>query len=222
MAWFQQRGSKICAVIRLSGYPTERKMFVTIKEAREWAATREVALGGKKSKGGRKPHNDFSSCMPVPAIISPSTSPGPNPLPPAPMTLGDAIRRFQEEVTERRSRPGPERSRLRYWLNDPLAFKPLDAITAVDLTAWRQKAEVAQTRFGRVVSPQTIIHRLNLLSCIYSHARYEWAIPRLENPVKDVRKPPQPPARFVKFSPEQREIFWKFVKSKRRGVWVYI
>ena len=63
-------------------------------------------------------------------------------------------------------------------------------IRSVDVAAWRDEL----LRAG--YAPQSVIHQLNALSALFSHAEKEMSIPLpAGNPVKAIRKPPKTPPR---------------------------
>lgn len=66
----------------------------------------------------------------------------------------------------------------------------LGSVRSVDVAAWRDE----QLRAG--YSPQSVIHQLNALSALFSHAEKEMSIALpAGNPVKAIRKPAQPKPR---------------------------
>ena len=70
------------------------------------------------------------------------------------------------------------------------------AVRAIDVAAWRD--ELTADGLGA----QSVIHRLNALSSLFSHAEREMSIPLpAGNPVRDVRKPAQPRARDRRLRP---------------------
>jgi len=208
MASIQQRGSRFRAVVRVAGQPPQIKTFGTRQEAEQWALGQEAALGGKKSQGGRRalpaPSAPDSGARVQGGVVTYT------------MTLGAALERYMAEVTPTKKGAKAETNRIALWLRDPLASRPMSSITSEDLTAWRRREEATPVR-GKPRSPSTIRNKLYLLSAVFRHARSEWAMPGLPNPIPDVKKPRQRRGRDVRLSPEQRNRLWQETLRPRRA-----
>ena len=103
-------------------------------------------------------------------------------------TVGDALRRYSNEVSPKRRGARWERLRLKsireHWDRSKL---PVAALTSAHVAAWRD---------GRLneVAPGTVAREMNLLSAVFTHAVREWRwIP--VNPCLTVKKPAEPPPR---------------------------
>jgi len=103
-------------------------------------------------------------------------------------TVGDALRRYANDVSPKRRGARWERLRLRaireHWDKAKL---PVAALTSAHVAAWRD---------GRLkeVAPGTVAREMNLLSAVFTHAVREWRwIP--SNPCLTVTKPAEPPPR---------------------------
>lgn len=76
-----------------------------------------------------------------------------------------------------------EMLRLQAWQKSDLARRPVAAVRAEDLAQWRD------ARLATGKADATVTHDLAVLSAVFTHARREWSMPSLPNPVKDVKKP---------------------------------
>lgn len=99
----------------------------------------------------------------------------------------DVLDRYAREVSPTRRGARWEVLRLNRMAGDPLGAVRLCDLTATDLAAWRDRrlAEVA---------PGTVRREMTLLSAALEMARREWRL-LPENPMRDVRKPPEPAPR---------------------------
>lgn len=132
----------------------DSKVFPTRREAAQWAATREIEIRTKAD---------------TPESI---------------YTLGEAMRKFGEEVAPTHKGENWELTRLKAFERTlPIAAK-IGQITAKDLTEWRDRRLAC-------VSPATVLREFKLLNSIFEHARRDWRW-IATNPAKDVRKPASP------------------------------
>lgn len=102
-------------------------------------------------------------------------------------TLSDAMQRYAREVSKDRAGARWERIRLLAFERDPIAKVKLSALTSDHLALWRNG------RLGQV-APGTVKREMNILQSVLERARGEWKWIRA-NPMRDVKKPPDPPAR---------------------------
>ena len=134
----------------------------TKREAEIWAARRETELRNSANHSPSEKH-----------------------------TLGDALRRYCEEVTPSKGGKRWEEIRINAILRDkdlPIN-SPIGEATSESLGKWRDKRL-------KVVSAGTVLRDFGVLSAVLEEARREWKwIP--VNPVKDVRKPRAPEHREV-------------------------
>lgn len=102
-------------------------------------------------------------------------------------TLGDALRRYRDDVSPSHKGHRWEVLRLDVLGTEPMARKRLAVIAAPDFAAWRD---------GRLkqVAPGTVAREMNLLRSVLRVAWKEWHWLR-ENPMADVRPPRSPPSR---------------------------
>lgn len=132
----------------------DSKVFPTRREAAQWAAEREIELRAKAD---------------TPESI---------------YTLGDAMRKFGEEIAPTHKGESWELTRLKAFERTLPINTKIGQVTTKDLTDWRDKRLTN-------VSPATVLREFKLLSSIFEHARRDWAWISV-NPVKDVRKPSAP------------------------------
>ena len=102
-------------------------------------------------------------------------------------TLSDAMQRYARDVSPDRAGGRWERIRLLALERDGVARVKLSLLTSDRLALWRN------TRLEQV-SPGTVKREMNLLQSVLERARVEWKWIRT-NPMRDVKKPPDPPAR---------------------------
>jgi integrase len=127
-------------------------------------------------------------------------------------TLSQACDWYERNLT--RSRPDAKNklSKLNYWRDEsPFASWSLIAILPADLLRWRRQvldednAEVGETTGPEAeVGPQTVIHRLNVLSQVYNR----WALAHsqtLSNPVIRGVRPSKPDGRNRRLSEGEEE-----------------
>lgn len=110
-------------------------------------------------------------------------------------TVGDAMRRYAEEVSPTKRGARWERVRLAKMTADALASIRLRSLTAADVAAWRG-------RRLRQVQPGSVIREMGLLRSVIEIARREWGW-IADNPMKEVRRPPAPPARDRRISDDE-------------------
>lgn len=101
--------------------------------------------------------------------------------------LGDALRRYQRDVTPTKRGKRWENIRLNKWGTDPIAHRRLTDVTTAVLVEWRD-GRLAQ------VAPATVNREMNLLRSVLETARREWQW-IADNPMRDVKRPRNPPAR---------------------------
>lgn len=143
--------------------------FLTKREANAWAAAREAEI--------RNP----------PPVLPPTET----------KTLGDALRRYGDEVSPQKRGARWEEIRIALFLRS--AELPVNArladLTSDDLGRWR---DVRLTQ----VSAGSVLREISLLSAVLETARREWKwLP--VNPMVDVRRPREPDHREVVITRQQ-------------------
>jgi len=102
-------------------------------------------------------------------------------------TLGETMKRYARDVSPSKRGARWERLRIEAMLRDPLAKTPLANLAAPAIAAWRDRRLLE-------VAPGTVYREMNLLGSVLEVARREWRLMQ-ENPMRDVRRPKQPPPR---------------------------
>lgn len=146
----------------------DSKVERTKREAEVWAARRETELRDNAKKSPGERH-----------------------------TLGDAMRRYLEEVTPTKGGKRWEEVRINAFLGSkdlPINL-PIGEVDSDVLGKWRDKRL-------KVVSAGTVLRDFTLLSAIFTAARREWKWIQV-NPVADVRKPREPDHREIIISRSQ-------------------
>ena len=111
-------------------------------------------------------------------------------------TLADAMRRYADEVSEKKRGRRWEQVRIaRFLREDKIAKRRLQALSASDFAEWRD---------GRLkqVAPASVAREMNLLNAVLEVTRREWGWLRV-NPLKDVRQPPKPRGRARRITAEE-------------------
>lgn len=113
-------------------------------------------------------------------------------------TLLQAMRRYAAEESPRKRGGRWEVIRLKALEGDPptpLMRRPIAFVGSDELGRWRE-ARLKE------VGPGTVRREMNLLASVFELARTEWKWLRV-NPMRDVRKPPEPPARRRGVKPDE-------------------
>ena len=135
-------------------------VFRTKREAENWAAARETEIRSETKK-----------------------SPGEK------YTLGEALRKYGEEISPTHRGARWEQIRIAAFLLDLPIDKPIGSITTETVGQWRDDRL-------KTVSAGTILRELTLLSCVLEAARRDWGWIEV-NPVKNVRRPRAPDHREI-------------------------
>ena len=112
-------------------------------------------------------------------------------------TLAQVMRRYADEVSVTKRGARWEQVRLERFMRDPElpSSLPVSHVTPQHVAAWRDARRKA-------VAAGSVLREMGLLSAVFEHARREWQMV-VENPVKEVRKPPSPDHREVIIQPWQ-------------------
>lgn len=102
-------------------------------------------------------------------------------------TLGDVLKRYAEEIVPHKKGEAVEALRVAAIRRDKIAAVKMAALTSAVLADYRN-------RRLKTVSGSTVNRELNLISHAINTAKREWGI-NIENPVADVRRPPNGKAR---------------------------
>jgi integrase len=156
MATISKRGPyQWRAQVRRHGYPAQSKTFNTKAEAEAWAKMIESEM----ARGIWVSRSEAEAT-----------------------TLYEALKRYEEEVSQAKKGSAQESSVLKTCKTVDLARRPLATI---------RSADVAKLRDGwlKDYKPATVLRRLAVLSHVFNIARKEWGMESLSNPVELVRKP---------------------------------
>ncbi len=156
MATYRRHGAGWQAQIVRKGYPARYRTFDTKESAQNWA----IQIEAEMTKGVYKD--------PTTALNT---------------TLGDALDRYQREISVRKKGARQEASRIRAWKNSDLAKKSLARLDTADFEAHidRRRAE------GK--AENTIRQEIAIVSNLFKKARKKWRMPGLENPMKELEWP---------------------------------
>ena len=144
------------ARVRKRGYPLQSRTFETKVRAEAWARQIESEMdrGCFASRGEAER-----------------------------TTLGEALRRYESEVTATKRGCDSERCALKAWHKHVLAARLLAQVRSQDLAQIRDP----WVKYG--FKAATIVRRFAILSHVFTVARREWGMESLGNPVRDVRMP---------------------------------
>lgn len=170
MATYRRHGAGWQAQIIRKGYPARYRTFDTVDAAKKWAGQIEADM----SRGIYKD--------PTPALNT---------------TFGDALDRYQREISARKKGARQEASRIRAWKKSDLAKKPLGRLETADFEAHvdRRRAE------GK--AENTIRQEIAIVSNLFKKARKRWRMSGLENPMKELEWPGGSKQRSRRVSPDE-------------------
>ena len=117
-----------------------------------------------------------------------------DPSPSRETTLDELLRRYAQEVSPLKRGHQVERIRLAFLGRQPIAKAALADLSASMVREYRDSRL-------RIVAGSTVNRELNLLGHVIETARKEWALPMRSNPVQEVRRPRNPPARDRRLRP---------------------
>ena len=165
MATFRKRKGKWQARIQRASGTSQARTFFNLSDAKLWA---------------RKVERDIDL--------------GIYEIKPALITVGDAFKRYLNEVTPRKKSAAIEQYRIQAWRLHPLSRRILHDLKISHLAAWRDE----QLKKG--YSSNTIRLHLAVLSHLYTVAQHEWGYEDLKNPVRHLHKPKLPVAREARIT----------------------
>lgn len=105
-------------------------------------------------------------------------------------TLRDALEKYRDEITNRNTGARWEKVRINAFLAQPQWLplnKKIGQVTTEDFGNFRDERL-------KTVKPGTVLREFGILSAMMEVVRKEWKW-IIENPIKDVKKPQEPPAR---------------------------
>ncbi|WP_109479441.1 site-specific integrase [Paraburkholderia sp. C35] len=169
------------ARVRRTGFPTQTRSFPTKTEAEAWA--REVEA--EYDKGHAIDQRDARE-----------------------MSLGDALRRYVEEVTPLHKGAEAEVFRIRQMLGHSICDYSLANLTRVAVTGYRDERL-------RSVSGSTARKEMQLLALVIDHACRDWGVYLAENPVRKVRLPKENAARERRLLPGEEALLLAECRAAR-------
>lgn len=101
-----------------------------------------------------------------------------------PFTLGDALARYQREITPYKKGKAQETRRIRAWQQTDLAARPFVELTKHDFKRHRD----ARLKAG--ASRSTVRLELAIISHLYNVAIEDWDYDDVKNPISNLRLPP--------------------------------
>jgi integrase len=113
-------------------------------------------------------------------------------------TLAEALDRYEQEVSQGKKGYSKEKDKIDHWRKSFLGSLFLGTIRSSDLSKWRDERL-------KSTSPATVNRLLNLLSHVFTVAAQDWGMGGLINPVQNVRRPKNPPARERRLFPGEME-----------------
>jgi integrase len=114
-------------------------------------------------------------------------------------TFGDAMKDYERNVATHRGGARWELTRLKVFMDTPLARRKLASLDADDFIIWRDER-------NRKVKPATTAREMNLLQAVLKHARRELRWMR-DNPMAEVTPPKKPKGRARRITAtEEREL----------------
>ena len=113
-------------------------------------------------------------------------------------TLAEALDRYEQEVSRGKKGYSKEKDKIAHWRKSFLGSLFLGNIRSSDLSKWRDERL-------KTTSPATVNRLLNLLSHVFTVATQDWGMGGLINPVQNVRRPKNPPARERRLFPGETE-----------------
>lgn len=125
-----------------------------------------------------------------------------------PISLSDALLRYQRTVSILKKGYEQEKYRIEQLRRSLLGDKQVHTITSVDIASYRDaRLASANRKTGKPLSPATVRLEMSLLSNFFDLARIEWGYTSSPNPCSDVRKPKLPPGRDRRMTArEERQI----------------
>ncbi|MSO85646.1 MAG: site-specific integrase [Rhodospirillales bacterium] len=111
------------------------------------------------------------------------------------------IERYRDTVTPTKKQAKQELCRIKWLLAHPIASVRLDKLSPHHITQYKDHRLEQMRSRGRDGS-QATLHCLNLISAILTAAQKDWGI-RVDNPVREIRKPRQGAGRTRRLSKEE-------------------
>jgi integrase len=178
MATFQKRSGNWRAIVTKKGFPRQTKTFDTKAEAEAWAATLESEMSRGIFVSRKEAENT---------------------------TLGEALDRYDREITIHKKNQRSERIYAKTW-KAALGSRSMASISSSDIAKYRDDRL-------KTVSPNMVRLELALLSHLFTIAIKEWGMSGLVNPVQQIRKPKLPRGRERRLIPGELDMISAYSKS---------
>lgn len=169
--------------VRKQGYPTESATFPTKAEAERWITDTEAKMNAARY-----------------GVLDGSP------------TLRELISVYLARVTPLKKGADSEKWRLKAIARHSIASYAVGKLTAGIIANWRDERLLGGNGH-EPVGPATVTRELNLLHHVLEVARKEWGVGTEVNPVGDVRRPQQPPARARRLSETEKETLLEACKA---------
>lgn len=159
------------AKVRRKGFPEQSRTFTYREDAEKWIRSIERELETSGFVDRREAEKN---------------------------TLGQVLRRYQQDVTPHKKSADIESVKINVILKDATLEKlKMSAVTSAAIASWRD-------RRLKEVSGATVNREMDVLSTVLNHARREWNI-HVENPIPHVKRPEKARARDRRFSTEEEK-----------------
>ncbi|MFW5453948.1 integrase [Thioalkalivibrio sulfidiphilus] len=173
MASIIKRGRSVQVKIRKRGYPSITRTFDTVREARLWADSTELAM--ERGEWAPEDHDTAISAKRLP--------------------VSEALDRFYVEfIQTRRKNPRPEYLRIERLKRTELAGFSLTTLRKQHIAKYIRKRL-------KQVSPDTVRLEIALISRMYNYAISDWNFDTLVNPTKGINKPAPSAGRERRLAP---------------------
>lgn len=157
------------AKIRRKGFPEQSRTFTYREDAEKWVRTVERELETSGFVDRREADKN---------------------------TLGEVLRRYQQEVTPKKKSASIESVKIDVIMKDAVLPKlKMSAVAGSAIASWRD-------RRLKQVSGATVNREIDVLSAVLNHARREWGI-HVENPIPYIKRPEKARARDRRFSAQE-------------------
>jgi integrase len=122
-------------------------------------------------------------------------------------TLGDALKRYLEEVTPNKKGWKREQDRIKAWRRHHLSHRFLTQVRGADFAAYRDR------RRGEGRAENTIRLELALISKLYKIAARDWGMEGLRNPIQSMTMPSGSNQRERRVSPDEEKALCNALQS---------
>lgn len=157
------------AKVRRKGFPEQSRTFTYREDAEKWVRTIERELETSGFVDRREADKN---------------------------TLGELLRRYQQEVTPSKKSADIESVKIDVIMKDATLPKlKMSAVNSSAVASWRD-------RRLKQVSGATVNREIDVLSAVINHARREWGV-HVENPIPLIKRPEKARARDRRFSVEE-------------------